>query len=107
MPTGFFDRISKQGTGINFKNKNMACEISIPVTASASDLFVKVKEAIEKNGGTVEGDESSGIFQIKIMGTIAGSYRTNGNTLNIIVENKLLFISCGQIESFLLSRLGS
>lgn len=85
----------------------MACEISIPIAASATDLFVKVKEAIEKNGGTINGDEFSGSFQIKIMGTIAGSYTTNGDTMNIIVENKPLFISCGQIESFLLSRLGS
>ncbi len=85
----------------------MACEISIPVAASATDLFSKVKEAIEKNGGTITGDEQSGSFHIKIMGTIAGSYTTNGNTMKIIVENKPLFISCGQIESFLLSRLGS
>ena len=85
----------------------MACKISILVAAPASDLFFKVKEAIEKNGGTIDGDESSGSFHIKIMGTIAGSYTTNGNTMNIFVENKPLFISCSQIESFLLSRLGS
>lgn len=85
----------------------MACEISIPLAASATDLFLKVKEAIEKNGGTLTGDEQSGSFHIKIMGTIAGSYTTDGQTMNIIVDNKPIFISCGQIESFLLSRLGS
>lgn len=85
----------------------MACEISIPVATSATELFAKVKDAIEKNGGTINGDEFSGSFQIKIMGTIAGSYNSNGDTMNIIVENKPLFISCGQIESFLLSRLSS
>ena len=84
----------------------MACEISIPVAASAAELFMKVKEAIEKNGGTITGDELSGSFHIKIMGTIAGSYTTTGDMMNIIVENKPLFISCGQIESFLRSRLG-
>ncbi|MBA2500553.1 MAG: hypothetical protein H0V30_12560 [Chitinophagaceae bacterium] len=83
----------------------MPCELSIPVPVNASDLFIKVKDAIEKNGGTVTGDEFAGSFYLKLMGTIAGSYTTNENVMHIIVENKPLFISCGQIESFLLSRL--
>ena len=85
----------------------MACEISIPLTASATYMFSNVKEAIEKNGGTLNGDQYAGSFNIKIMGTIAGSYTTYEHTMIIIVENKPLFISCGQIESFLLSRLGA
>jgi len=85
----------------------MACEISIPLTASATDLFSKVKDAIETNGGTLNGDQYAGSFNIKIMGTIAGTYSTNENMMNIIVENKPLFISCVQIEKFLLSRLGA
>lgn len=85
----------------------MACKISVPLTASAADLFLKIKNAIEKNGGTLNGDQYAGSFNIKIMGTIAGTYTTNEQTMDIIVENKPLFISCGQIESFLLSHLGA
>lgn len=107
MQTRIFNGDGKQGTRLIKQINYMACEISIPVAASATELFAKVKDAIEKNGGTINGDEFSGSFQIKIMGTIAGSYSTNGNMMSIIVENKPLFISCGQIESFLLSRLGS
>lgn len=83
----------------------MACEINIPISGSMETVLLKVREAIEKNGGSFTGDHQSGAFHLKIMGTIAGKYLSSGTGLQIIVEQKPLFISCSQIESFLLTKL--
>jgi hypothetical protein len=85
----------------------MACEIIIPLSGDLSGHMNKVRRAVEKNGGTFTGDEKSGSFRIQVLGLIAGSYQVSNNQLHLIVENKPLFISCSQIENFLISKLAA
>lgn len=82
------------------------CSFSIPFSTSVTELLAKTKSAIEGNGGNFEGDENTGNFQVKVMGTISGSYIIEGQNLQITIENKPLFISCSQLEGFMKTSFG-
>lgn len=78
------------------------CNFSIGFTGSAADMVAKIKSQIEQQGGSFNGDENSGSFSVKVLGsTIAGSYTITGSEINITITDKPFFISCSQIESFL------
>ena len=77
------------------------CNFSIPFTQDPAALVNKIRTALEKQGGTLEGDTTSGSFSVKIMSTISGNYTVSGNNLQVTITAKPLFISCGQIESFM------
>jgi hypothetical protein len=77
------------------------CSFTIPFGQDASVLLNKIRSAIEKQGGTFDGDSTSGTFSVKVMGTISGSYTIGGNNLTVTISSKPMFISCGQIESFM------
>jgi len=68
-------------------------------------MLAKAKKAVESQGGQFTGDTNSGSFNVKVMGTIEGSYTVSGNELLINIENKPMFIPCGTIEGFLKSQL--
>lgn len=83
------------------------CNFSIGFTGSASDIIAKVQQQIQQQGGTFNGDTSSGSFSVKVVGsTIAGSYTVSGQQINIEITDKPFFISCSQIEGFLRSQIG-
>jgi hypothetical protein len=82
------------------------CEFEISFSGTATDVFNKAKAAVEKQGGTFNGDASSGNFSIDVFGTINGRYRVSGNQLNIIIDDKPLMIPCGAIENVLKSQIG-
>lgn len=84
----------------------MACNFKIPFSGSAQQVLNMAKSAVESQGGNFNGDESSGDFQVSVMGTIKGSYTVMGNELAISIDSKPMFVSCGMIESFLKSRIG-
>jgi hypothetical protein len=83
------------------------CNFSIPFSGSADEVYNKAKAAVEKQGGSFNGDAGSGSFSINVFGTISGSYSVSGNQLNIIIEDKPMMIPCGAIENVLKSQIGS
>jgi hypothetical protein len=83
----------------------MSCQFSIPISGSAEQMLAKAKKTVESQGGQFNGDANSGSFNVKVMGTIEGSYTVSGNELLININNKPMFIPCGTIEGFLKSQL--
>lgn len=84
------------------------CNFSIGFTGSASDIIAKVQQQIQQQGGDFNGDTTSGSFSVKVFGsTIAGSYTVADSQINIAIDSKPFFVSCGQIESFLKSQIGA
>jgi len=85
----------------------MSCKFKIPFSGSTQQVLNRARTAVEGQGGTFSGDESSGNFEVSVMGTIKGSYTVLGNELDIVIDSKPLFVSCGMIEGFLKSKVGS
>lgn len=84
-----------------------ACNFSITFEGSAAAVYQKAKAAVEKQGGSFTGDESSGSFEVSVFGnTIAGSYAVNGQSMAIQIETKPFLIPCNAIESFLKNQIG-
>lgn len=81
------------------------CNFSIPFSGSAQDVFSKAKTAVEKQGGSFNGDSNSGSFSINVFGTISGSYTVSGNQLDVVIEDKPMMIPCGAIENVLKSQI--
>ena len=80
------------------------CSFSIPFSGSPEDVFNKAKAAVEKQGGSFNGDAGSGSFSISVFGTINGSYSVSGQQLNIEIEDKPMMIPCAAIENALKSQ---
>ena len=83
------------------------CNFSVTFSGSAANAIAKSKAEIEKQGGMFNGDDNSGSFSVKVLGTIAGTYTVSGSQINIVITNKPLLISCSQIASFMQGSLGS
>ncbi len=84
-----------------------SCNFIIPFTAPASVILSCIQEEVEKNKGTFNGNDTEGSFTINIFGSLTGSYTIRGQELHISITSKPLFISCGQIESFLRKQIES
>ena len=85
----------------------MACRFSIPFTGNATDILSKAKTAIQSQGGTLNGDNSGGEFDVSVFGnTLKGSYSIAGSDLDIVIESKPFLIPCSSIESFLKNKIG-
>ena len=82
------------------------CNFSIDFTGSAQDVFSRAKAAVEKQGGSFNGDSSSGNFSINVFGAISGTYTVSGQQLQISIEEKSMMIPCGAIESALKGQIG-
>lgn len=85
----------------------MACKFKIPFSGSAPQILNRARTAVEGQGGTFTGDETTGRFEVSVMGTIKGSYTVMGNELDISIDSKPMFVGCSMIESFLKNKLGS
>lgn len=83
------------------------CNFSIGFSGSAEEVYNKAKAAVEKQGGSFNGDANTGNFSINVFGTISGSYSVSGSQLNIVIEDKPMMIPCGAIENVLKSQIGS
>lgn len=83
-----------------------ACNFSIPFTGPAQAVLNKAKTTIVNQGGTFEGDESTGAFSVSVFGNfIAGSYNVEGQNLAVVIDSKPFLIPCSTIESFLKGKL--
>ena len=81
------------------------CNFSIDFSGSAEGIYNKAKAAVEKQGGTFNGDSNSGRFSINVFGNITGSYTVSGNQLLIVIEDKPMMIPCAAIENALKSQI--
>lgn len=78
----------------------MACNIKVPFTGAAADIVTKARNAIGGAGGTFNGDDTTGSFGLSTMaGDVAGSYTVNGNTLEVTITDKPMFLPCDMIEA--------
>lgn len=83
-----------------------ACNFTIPFSGSANEVLSKAKSSVQSQGGTFNGDESAGNFDLSVLGsTVKGTYLVSGQALNIIIESKPFLIPCSTIESFLKNKL--
>jgi hypothetical protein len=82
------------------------CNFSIDFMGSAQDVFSRAKAAVEKQGGSFNGDSSSGNFSINVFGAISGTYTVSGQQLQISIEEKPIMIPCAAIESALKGQIG-
>jgi hypothetical protein len=84
-----------------------ACNFTIPFSGAPQDVLRKAQSAVEQQGGTFNGDPSSGNFQVSVFGnTIRGSYSVQGQALGIVIDSKPFLIPCSTIEGFLKSQIG-
>ena len=84
----------------------MACNFNIPFSGDAVEILSKARNAVEGQGGNFTGDENAGNFDVSVFGnTVIGSYRSSANQLQIVIDSKPMFISCGMIESFLKNKI--
>jgi hypothetical protein len=90
-----------------FNLKIMACKIKIPFSGAAEQVLNRARSAVQGQGGTFTGNENTGEFSVSVMGAIKGTYTVMGNELDIVIESKPLFVSCGMIESFLKNKIGN
>ena len=81
------------------------CNFSIDFSGSAEGIYNKARAAVEKQGGTFNGDSNSGRFSINVFGNITGSYTVSGNQLQIVIEDKPIMIPCAAIENALKSQI--
>lgn len=82
------------------------CSFIIPFTVSPENLLNGARGAIEKQGGSFNGDISQGSFAVQLMGTISGTYQVSGQEMMVEITEKPMFIGCSQIESFMRSQFG-
>ncbi|MEO6453073.1 MAG: hypothetical protein ABIN97_03320 [Ginsengibacter sp.] len=83
-----------------------ACKFIIPFSGEVNSILLKAKNAVESQDGNFNGDESTGNFNVSVLGSIInGSYSVSGHHLNIVIESKSFFIPCSAIESFLKKKI--
>ncbi len=81
------------------------CNFSITFMQPVPSLIENIKSTIEGQGGSFNGDENTGQFEVSMLGALSGSYNISGQQINIAIDNKPIFVSCSQIENFLKDKL--
>ena len=79
----------------------MPCNFTITFPQSAEQIVNKARAAIEGQGGSFSGDLTSGNFQVQVMGNITGAYSITGQSMQVNIDTKPIFLSCSQIEGFM------
>lgn len=84
----------------------MACDFSLPLSGTTESVLAKAKRAVEGQGGTFNGDESRGEFQVSVFGNkIVGNYTVDGQSLQISITDKPFMVPCSAIEGYLKNQL--
>lgn len=82
------------------------CQFTIPFSKSAEEILDKARTAIESQGGKMEGNLEQGTYEVTLLSqTIKGSYRVEGQTLNMDITDKPMFVPCNAIEGYLKQKL--
>jgi hypothetical protein len=76
------------------------CNFQLPFSGNSAELLRKVKQGIEKTGGTFNGDKTSDSFSVKsqFIGKVECTYSINDQNVNIIITKKPLYIGCKKIK---------
>lgn len=83
-----------------------ACNFIIPFSGTPSDISRKAQAAVQGQGGSFRGDDSSGAFELTVLGsTITGSYNISGQELQVTIDSKPFMIPCSTIQSYLAKHL--
>jgi methyl coenzyme M reductase beta subunit len=83
-----------------------ACNFSIPFSGSPAEIHQKAQAAIHAQGGIFHKGESSGVFELTVLGsTVAGSYNISNQELVVTIESKPFMIPCSTIRSYLAKHL--
>jgi hypothetical protein len=83
-----------------------ACNFSIPFSGSPTAILNRAEAAIHDQGGHFQGDDTSGAFQLTLLGSgIRGSYNISGQELIVTIDSKPFLIPCSTIQSYLTKHL--
>ena len=83
-----------------------ACNFTQPFTGTPDTFVATLKAQVQNNGGTFNGDTSSGSFTVPVLGSdVEGTYTITGQDLNVIINKKPFFASCGAIQKFISSHI--
>jgi hypothetical protein len=83
-----------------------ACTFSIPFSGTPADVSRKAQAAIHGQGGIFRGDDTSGAFQLTVLGSdISGSYAISGQEIHVTIDSKPFMIPCSTIQSYLSKHL--
>jgi hypothetical protein len=84
----------------------MACTFSIPFSEPTIEVLNRAQLAVQKQGGSFQGDNTTGAFQVNVLGSaIKGSYTVSGQELNITIHSKPFLVPCSTIEGFLRNQI--
>lgn len=82
------------------------CRFNISFSEDPENLVRRAKQALERAGGSFNGNPVEGDFQAKTpIGFIKGSYQIEGQELSLSITKKPLLLSCKRIEKELSSAL--
>ena len=83
-----------------------ACNFTIPFSGTSRDVLQKAEAAIHDQGGHFRGDDTSGVFQLTVLGSeIRGSYNISGQALIVTIDSKPFMIPCSTIQHYLAKHL--
>ena len=78
------------------------CSFTFQFPIGAEELVGKVESAIRGAGGELDGDAQAGFYSVPTpVGTIEGSYAVSGQSIQIDVLEKPIYLSCALIEKTL------
>lgn len=77
-------------------------DFKIPIAASRTSIFAKMKAAVEEAKGELSGNEEHGSFRIPIaLGTIEGQFSITNEVLEVTVTKKPMLVSRKMIKQAL------
>ncbi len=78
------------------------CNFTFQFPIGAEELVQKVQKAIRGAGGELEGDAQAGFYSVPTpVGVIEGSYAVSGQSIQIDVLEKPIYLSCALIKTAL------
>lgn len=81
---------------------------SVTFTGTAEDTVAKARSAIERHGGTFQGDAQKGdLVASTPAGKVKGTYRVEGQTITIDITDKPFVVPGSAIESQVRKFLGA
>ncbi len=78
------------------------CNFTFQFPIGAEELVEKVRKAVRGAGGELDGDAQAGFYSVPTpIGVIEGSYAVSGQSIQIDVLEKPIYLSCALIETTL------
>ncbi|BAV08327.1 hypothetical protein SAMN05421788_112135 [Filimonas lacunae] len=82
------------------------CNFNVPLNNTADAVVEKLRSRITAAKGSFDGDSSKGNFVVQTpLGAVHGNYTVAGETLNVDITDKPMFVPCDMIEGYLQKEL--